>query len=208
MYTSDQGFFLGEHGWFDKRFMYDESIRMPLVVSYPAVIAPGEPVTDLITNVDFAQTILEAAGVASPDRMQGVSFLPQLTSTTAGPTRDAVYYRYYENDDQYHHALAHYGIRTDRHKLIYFYNDGMGLPGASAFTYPPEWELYDLERDPDEVHNVWGDPEYAEIRDELTVKLWELQRELGDTPHASQPEPARVSADDAEVVGAGMPAGG
>jgi len=194
MYTSDQGFFLGDHGWFDKRLMYDEALRMPLVVSYPARISPGEPVEQLVTNVDFAQTILDAAGVAPHERMQGVSFLPQLTAESAAVTRDAVYYRYYENDDQFHHALAHYGIRTDRYKLIYFYNDGMGVPGSSGLTYPPEWELYDLVDDPSELRNVWGDPAYVDIRDELTVRLWELQAALGDAPHPTQARPAALSA--------------
>lgn len=192
MYTSDQGFFLGDHGWFDKRFMYDESIRMPLLLSYPARIAPGRPLEQLVTNVDFAQTILDAAGVAARPEMQGVSFLPQLTGDQDRPTRDAVYYRYYENDDQFHHALAHYGIRTDRHKLIYFYNDGMGHPGSSGFSYPPEWELYDLQSDPEELDNVWGDPAYAAVREELTAQLWSLQHELGDRPHPSQAAPAHA----------------
>lgn len=190
MYTSDQGFFLGDHGWFDKRFMYEESIRMPLLVSWPARITPGEPVQQMVTNVDFAQTILDAAGVEPNPRMQGLSFLPQLTDEPSRPTRDAFYYRYYENDDQHHHALAHYGVRTERYKLIYFYNDGMGLPGTSAHQYAPEWELYDMEADPDELHNVYHQPEYAQLREELKVVLWDLQRELSDEPHVSQPVPA------------------
>ncbi|GAA3881221.1 sulfatase [Leifsonia kafniensis] len=189
MYTSDQGFFLGDHGWFDKRFMYEESIRMPLVMSYPAAIEPGAPVQQMVTNVDFAQTILEAAGIDPHERMQGLSFWPQLTDAPDAPTRDGVYYRYYENDDQHHHALAHYGIRTERYKLIYFYNDGMGLPGSSPHVYPPEWELYDMLLDPDELVNVYHSAEYLTVREDLTVQLWRLQADLGDEPHPSQPEP-------------------
>ncbi|WP_104088025.1 sulfatase [Cryobacterium sp. N19] len=193
MYTSDQGFFLGDHGWFDKRFMYEESIRMPLLVSYPSRITPGEPVEQLITNVDFARTILEAAGVEPHERMQGTSFLPQLTGSPDS-TQDAVYYRYYENDDQHHHAPAHYGIRTERHKLIYFYNDGLGLPGTSGISYPPEWELYDLVADPEELTNVCDEPSYTEIREELEAQLWRLQADLGDVPHPTQEVPARLAA--------------
>ncbi|WP_298036933.1 sulfatase [uncultured Microbacterium sp.] len=191
MYTSDQGFFLGDHGWFDKRFMYDESLRMPLVMSYPNRIpARREPVEQIVTNVDFAQTILDFAGVEPVERMQGVSIVPQLTDAPDEPTREAMYYRYFENDDIDHHALAHYGIRTERYKLIYFYNDGLGLPGSSPHTYPPEWEMYDLEADPEELNNVYLAPAYAEIREQLKVQLWQLQASLGDTPHHSQPVPA------------------
>ncbi|RCS60085.1 sulfatase family protein [Microbacterium sp. JB110] len=191
-YTSDQGFFLGDHGWFDKRFMYEESIRMPLLLSYPAAIAPGDPVDRIVTNVDFARTILDAAGVEPADGMQGESFLPTLTGREQ-PDRDAFYYRYYENDDANHHAPAHYGIRTKRYKLIYFYGDGLGLPGTSGQTYPPEWELYDLAEDPDEVHNVYHHTAYAEIRESLKAQLWQLQHDVGDEPHPSQPVPALLA---------------
>jgi arylsulfatase A-like enzyme len=193
MYTSDQGFFLGDHGWFDKRFMYDESLRMPLVLSCPSRIAPRvEPLTQIVTNVDFAQTVLEAAGVEPLERMQGLSFWPQLTVEPTRPTREAMYYRYFENDDINHHAFAHYGIRTDRHKLIYFYNDGLGLPGSSGRSYPPEWEMYDLVDDPEELHNVYFDAAYAELREDLKAALWRLQAQLKDEPHPSQPVPARI----------------
>lgn len=201
MYSSDQGFFLGDHGWFDKRFMYDESLRMPLLISYPAQItARKEPLEQIITNVDFAQTILEAAGVPEVDRMQGVSFWEQLTAEPGKPTREAMYYRYFENDDVNHHAFAHYGVRTDRYKLIYFYNDGMGIPGSSPHAYPPEWEMYDLQEDPEELKNVYLDPAYVELREELKVTLWRLQAELLDTPHASQPVPALVAQGQAQAA--------
>lgn len=186
MYTSDQGFFLGDHGWFDKRFMYEESLRMPFVVSYPdGGITAGTDVAPMVTNVDIAPTILEAVGVDVPERMQGTSFLDLLTDGEAAPIHDAVYYRYWENDDINHLALAHYGVRTERYKLIYFYNDGLGLPGTSGSTYEPGWELYDLEHDPDEVNNVVADPAYAEILTGLRARLRELQDELGDAPHPS-----------------------
>ncbi|GAA2575026.1 sulfatase [Winogradskya consettensis] len=189
MYASDQGFFLGDHGWFDKRFMYEESLRMPLVLSYPARIEPGAPITDIVTNVDWAQTILEAAGVAPHPRMQGRSFWPDLLGTPASAPATGMYYRYWEHDDVFHKAPAHYGFRTDRYKLIYFYNDGLGIPGTGEFTYPGEWELYDLTADPAELHNVYHDPSYAGIRDDLARQMWREQARLQDEPHASQPKP-------------------
>lgn len=187
VYTSDQGFFLGDHGWFDKRFMYEESIRMPFVVSCPSRIPPGPPLTQMVTNVDIAQTILESAGVEPHPRMQGRSFWRQLTAEPDAPTHDAVYYRYYEHDDFWHKVMAHYGVRTERYKLIHFYNDGLGLPGSPGSTYPPEWELYDLAEDPDELRNLYGDPRYREVRETLEERLRQLQAELGDEPYASRP---------------------
>jgi len=190
MYASDQGFFLGEHGWFDKRLMYEESLRMPLVLSYPRRIEAGQAFTDLVTNVDWAQSILDAAGAEHHPRMQGRSFWPDLLGSPEQPPAAGVYYRYWENDDFIHKAPAHYGYRTERYKLIYFYNDGLGLPGAGFYSYPPEWELYDLETDPLEVRNVYGDPAYAEIREQLKADMWREQQRLADAPHPSQPTPA------------------
>jgi arylsulfatase A-like enzyme len=187
MYASDQGFFLGDHGWFDKRFMYEESLRMPLVLSYPRFVSPGV-VDEMVTNVDWAQTILEAAGVPPHPRMQGRSFWPLLSGAAFEPA-DGVYYRYWEHDDVFHKAPAHYGYRTSRHKLIYFYNDGLGLPGCGPGTYPPEWELYDLETDPAELRNVYDDPAYEVIREDLKSAMWREQARLGDKPHPSQPRP-------------------
>ncbi|GAA0513547.1 sulfatase [Paractinoplanes deccanensis] len=186
-YASDQGFFLGDHGWFDKRFMYEESLRMPLVLSCPSRVSPGV-VDEMVTNVDWAQTILEAAGVPPHPRMQGRSFWPLLTDS-AYAAADGVYYRYWEHDDVFHKAPAHYGYRTGRYKLIYFYNDGMGLPGCGWGAYPPEWELYDLVADPAEVRNVYDDPAYAVVREELKAAMWREQARLGDEPHPSQPKP-------------------
>jgi arylsulfatase A-like enzyme len=114
--------------------------------------------------------------------MQGRSFLPELTGSPGEPV-EGMYYRYFENDDVHHRAPAHYGYRTERYKLIYFYNDGLGLPGTGRDVFPPEWELYDLEADPDEVRNVYRDPGYRQIREELKLSMWRRQAELGDTPH-------------------------
>ena len=190
MYASDQGFFLGDHGWFDKRFMYEESLRMPFVLSYPRLVSPGV-VTEMVTNVDWAQTILDAAGLGAHPRMQGHSFWPLLRGAPVAD-RDGIYYRYWEHDDVFHQAPAHYGYRTARYKLIYFYNDGLGLPGCGTDTYPPEWELYDLETDPAGLHNVADDPAYASIRAELTAAMWREQALLGDQPHPGQPRPVGV----------------
>ncbi|ASW55743.1 sulfatase [Plantactinospora sp. KBS50] len=191
MYASDQGFFLGEHGWFDKRFMYEESLRMPLVLSYPRRMSGGQVFDGIVTNVDLAQTVLDAAGVPHHPRMQGSSFFPELLGTDGSP-RPGMYYRYWEHDDVFHKAPAHYGYRTATHKIIYFYNDGMGLPGCGPFTYPPEWELYDLTADPQELRNVYDDPAYAEIREELKAQMWRAQQAVADSPHPSQPKPTHV----------------
>ncbi len=189
MYSSDQGFFLGEHGWFDKRLMFEESLRMPFVLSYPRQVAAGKTFDGIVTNVDMAQTILDAAGVGHDDRMQGRSFWPDLLEYRSEPPVDGFYYRFWEHDDVIHKAPAHYGYRTERYKLIYYYNDGFGLPFTGFWTYPPEWELYDLDADPTEVNNVYADPDYAEIREELKAAMWREQSRLCDAPHRSQPVP-------------------
>lgn len=182
-YTSDQGFFLGDHGWYDKRFMYEESLRMPLLVRYPPLVAPGSSTDDMVLNVDFAQTFLDLAGVTAPSRMQGRSLVPLLAGATPPSWRTAVYYRYWEHDDSIHHVWAHYGIRTRRWKLVRYYADGLGLPGTGARAMPPEWELFDLESDPHELHSLHDDPDHAGIFHDLREQLARLQREVGDRPH-------------------------
>jgi arylsulfatase A-like enzyme len=198
VYSSDQGFFLGDHGWFDKRLMFEESLRMPFVLSYPRRVAPGDPVGAIVSNVDMAQTILDAAGVEPHERMQGRSFWPELTGEPVTDAAAGVYYRYWENDDWIHKAPAHYGWRTERYKLIYYYNDGFGLPFTGPFTYAPEWELYDLAADPDELVDVYDDPAYLEVREELKAAMWREQARLGDAPHRSQPVPP--GCEDVEVA--------
>jgi arylsulfatase A-like enzyme len=191
VYSSDQGFFLGEHGWFDKRLMFEESLRMPLVISCPNRVAAGSVHDGIVTNVDIAQTLLDAAGVEPHERMQGRSFWPEISTDDRpeAPPVEGFYYRYWENDDLIHKAPAHYGYRTARHKLIYYYNDGFGLPFTGFFRYPPDWELYDLAADPAELVNVHDDPAYAGIREELKAAMWREQSRLGDAPHRSQPVP-------------------
>jgi arylsulfatase A-like enzyme len=192
MYSSDQGFFLGDHGWFDKRFMYEESIRMPFVLSYPRRLPAGGVHGGIVTNVDLARTVLEAAGVPPHPDMQGRSFFGDLAGDGDDDAPDGFYYRYWEHDDGNHRAAAHYGYRDSRYKLIYFYNDGLGLPGTGWGRYPGEWELYDLETDPDELHNVADDPGYAGVRARLEVALWEAQAAVGDEPHPGQPVPVGI----------------
>jgi arylsulfatase A-like enzyme len=166
-YTSDQGFYLGEHGWFDKRFMYEESFRTPLIVRWPGKINPGSVNLDLVQNIDFAETILDAAGVKIPNDMQGQSLLPLFMGKNDS-WRDALYYHYYEYPS-IHMVKRHYGIRTDRYKLIHFYYD------------VDEWELYDLEKDPQEMNNVFSDPEYADVKIRLLARLKTLREEYQDS---------------------------
>jgi arylsulfatase A-like enzyme len=144
-----------------------------------------------VTNVDFARTLLDAAGVPPHPRMQGRSFWPDVTGHEHEvlPAAEGVYYRYWEHDDPSHQAPAHYGYSDGRHKLIYFYNDGLGVPGCGPHVYPPEWELYDLVADPDEVRNVADDAAYADVRCDLERRLWDALAAVGDEPHPSHPAP-------------------
>jgi len=182
VYTSDQGFFLGDHGWYDKRFMYEESLRMPLLVRFPPVVEPGSTNEDMVTNVDFAQTLLDCAGVAAPPTMQGRSLMPLLAGAAPDDWPNSMYYRYWMHKDSDHNVYAHYGIRTHRYKLIRFYNDGLGQPGTpvGGGAEPPEWEMYDLDEDPFEMNNVYGVPEYEEVVSGLQQELAATQRRLGD----------------------------
>ncbi|SCK20898.1 Arylsulfatase A [Streptomyces sp. WMMB 714] len=186
-YTSDHGFFLGEHGWFDKRFMYDPAMRIPLVMRWPGVVAPGSVNEDLVANVDFAPTLLDLAGVEPPARMQGRSLLPLLRGSTPEDWRTGVYYRYYMHLDGDHHVQASYGVRTRTHKLIHYPGHGSGASGASGERREPEWELFDLAADPEELHNRYDDPEYAPVVAELKEQLAELQKQYGDTPEGVLP---------------------
>ena len=179
IYTSDQGFFLGDHGWYDKRFMYEESLRMPFILRYPREAAPGSANDDLVLNVDFAPLFLDLAGAPIPDDMQGRSFRALLRGDAPASWRQSMYYRYWMHK-AHHNVYAHYGVRTQRYKLIYYYSDALDQPGAIDETTEPEWELFDLERDPSELHNVADDPAYADVRRTLRDELHRLQAEVGD----------------------------
>ena len=166
IYTSDQGFYLGEHGWFDKRWMYEESFKMPFMISYPKLIKPKSKNNNLLLNIDFAPTLLELAGVETPEAMQGTSFVSQLTSNS-DHVREAVYYHYYEYP-KWHMVQPHYGIRTKRFKLIHFYYS------------MDEWELYDLDVDPNEINNLYGKVKYNKLVKLLKKKLKKLQIQYND----------------------------
>ncbi len=179
IYTSDQGFFLGDHGWFDKRFMYEESLRMPFIVRYPAEIEPATTNDDLVINNDFAPTFLDYAGIDPPGDLQGRSIRPLLQGQTLADWRQSFYYRYWMHLG--HHGVpAHYGLRTKRHKLIYYYGEALDVPGAADEPRPREWELFDLEEDPLEMNSVYDDPQYADVVTELTEELARLREEVDD----------------------------
>lgn len=187
IYTSDQGFFLGEHGWFDKRFMYEESLQMPFMVRYPARIKPGSATGQIAMNVDFAPTFLDYAGLRVPSYMQGASMRPVFEQRAGAEWQDVAYHRYWMHKDFIHNAFAHYGIRTDRYKLIYWYNDPLGQIGALPGEEPPEWELFDCEEDPFELHNRAEDPAYRDVFLSMLDRLDAKMAEIGDLPeHDSQ----------------------
>lgn len=167
VYTSDQGFFLGDHNWFDKRFMYEESLRMPLLVRWPGVAKPGTTSDAMVLNLDFAPTFLDAAGLPVPPDMQGRSMVPLLRGESPKDWRTSMYYRYYHYP-QDHRVQPHYGVRTERYKLIYFHKIN-------------QWELFDLVSDPHELKNLYNDPAQAEIVKALKAELYRLKAELKDT---------------------------
>ena len=166
VYSSDQGFYIGDHGWYDKRWMYEESLKMPLIISWPGVIKPGSRNTDLVQNLDYAQTFLEMAGAKTPSDMQGTSLVPLLKGNKPNDWRKSIYYHYYEYPS-YHQVPRHNGIRTERYKLINFYEFG-------------EWEFYDLKTDPDELKNLYGNPEKKVLIDDVRKQLLKLQKGYGD----------------------------
>jgi arylsulfatase A-like enzyme len=166
VYTSDQGFFLGDHNWFDKRFMYEESLRMPFLARYPGLIKPGSTNSKLILNVDFAPTLLELAGLPVPAEVQGRSFVPLLRGAAPQDWRTSMYYRYYHYP-QDHRVQPHYGVRTERFKLI-------------CFNKINQWELYDLHNDPSELNNLYAHPDYADTVTKLKTELDRLRQELKD----------------------------
>jgi len=176
IYSSDQGFYIGDHGWYDKRWMYEESLKMPLIINWPGVTDPGSKNVDLVQNIDYAPTFLDIAGAPIPDDIQGKSMVPLLKGESPEDPddwREAIYYHYYEYPSV-HMVPRHYGIRTQRYKLMHFYQFG------------DEWEFYDLERDPDELTNAYGDPAYAEIIAETKKQLKDLQEYYEDDSDFSE----------------------
>jgi len=175
IYTSDQGFFLGDHGMYDKRFMYDECLRMPFLVRWPAGVKPGAVARAMALNVDFAPTFLEAAGLPVPADMQGRSLMPVLRGRAPADWRTSMYYRYY-HDPGDHNTRAHYGVRTATHKLISFWKSG-------------EWELFDLVNDPGELHNLYGQPGHETITAELKAELLRVKHAVGDEDQFAREQP-------------------
>jgi arylsulfatase A-like enzyme len=182
IYTSDQGFFLGDHGWFDKRFMYEESFQMPFMIRYPGMIKPGTVCKDIVCNVDFAATFLDLAGLPVPSYMQGRSFASLLQGTTPEDWLQVAYHRYWMHRDMIHDARAHYGVRNQQYKLIYWYNKGFGLPGCQDGGEETEWELFDCDKDPLELVNIANDGQYAEILSQMKAELDHKMVEIGDEP--------------------------
>lgn len=161
VYSSDQGFYLGEHGWYDKRWMYEESFRMPLLLRWPGIAPAGTRISSLTQNIDFAPTFLEAGGVEVPREIQGRSLLPLIEKGDGAPWRESIYYHYYEKGE--HNVPPHEGVRTGRYKLIHF-------------TDLKAWELFDLQKDPSEMRSVYDDPDYAKVVEQLKKELWRLRR--------------------------------
>ena len=165
IYSSDQGWYLGEHGWFDKRWMYEESLKTPLLVRWPGVTKPGSVNNDIVSNLDYAETFLAAAGVTVPGDMQGRSLVPVLKGETPKDWRKVFYYHYYEFPGA-HSVARHYGVTNGEHKLINFYQK------------EEEWELFDLKKDPNELKSVYGDSSYADIQASMKRELERLRKEL------------------------------
>ncbi|HIG10998.1 MAG TPA: DUF4976 domain-containing protein [Planctomycetes bacterium] len=166
IYSSDQGFFLGDHGWYDKRWMYEEALRMPFIVRWPAVIAPGSSDMHLVQNIDFAQTFLDLAGVQAPADMQGASLVPLMRGADPSDWREAIYYRYYEFPEP-HRVAPHFGLRTQGHKLL-------------CFPLTDEWELFDLAADPQELQSIAEDPGSIDLLARLKRQLQALRVQYGD----------------------------
>lgn len=171
IYSSDQGFYIGDHGWFDKRWMYEESLKMPLIVKWPGVTKPGTKDEHLVQNLDYAETFLEVAGAAVPEDMQGKSLVPLLKGQQPTDWRKSIYYHYYEYPSV-HMVPRHYGVRGERYKLIKFYEFD-------------EWEFYDLQEDPDELTNQYENPAYADRIAEMKVELERLRTEYQDDSDVS-----------------------
>ncbi len=174
VYTSDQGFYMGEHGWFDKRFIYEESLNTPLIMRLPKGYERRGDITEMVQNIDYAPTFLQMAGAIVPPDIQGQSLVPLLVNKKGVNAngekenwRDAIYYHYYEFPAE-HMVKRHYGIRTTRYKLVHFYSD------------IDQWELYDLKTDPSELHNLYGQPEYRKLQKQLHRKLRSLQKQYDD----------------------------
>jgi len=178
IYTADQGYFLGEHGFFDKRLIYDESLRMPFVIRYPKEIQAGKRLDDIILNIDFPALFADYAGVDLPASMQGISFRKNLKGQTPKDWRTSAYYRYWQH---YPVRPGHFGIRNAHYKLAFFYGQSLDMTGSSKETTAPAWEFYDMDKDPKENYNAFNDPAYMEIIKEMKIELQKQREIFGDT---------------------------
>lgn len=178
IYTADQGYFLGEHGFFDKRLIYEESLRMPFVIRYPKEFNGGKRIDDIILNIDFPALLADYAGVPLPDFFQGESFRENLKGNTPHNWRETAYYRYWQH---YPNRPSHFGIRNKRYKLALFYGMPLNMTGVSEQTTPPAWEFYDLEKDPNENRNAYNDTAYAAVIAEMKTELVKQREIYGDT---------------------------
>ncbi len=178
IYTADQGYFLGEHGFFDKRLIYEESLRMPFVIRYPKEIEAGGRLDDIILNIDFAALFADYAGVQQPESFQGRSFRENLKGHTPEDWRTSAYYRYWTNHPE---RPGHFGIRNKRYKLALFYGQSLDMTGSSKETTEPAWEFYDLEKDPKENHNAYNNTEYQDIIKDMKVELIKQREAVEDT---------------------------
>ena len=183
IYSSDQGWYLGEHGWFDKRWMYEESLKTPLLVRWPGHIKPGSTNDAIVSNLDFPETFLDVAGVEIPGDMQGKSLVPLLEGNTPDDWRKSFYYHYYENPGG-HNVARHYGVTNGQHKLIHFY----ALEGKKI----DDWELFDLSKDPNELNSVYDDPAYAQVRSQMMDELDRLRSLYQVTPDDDPGRPKRA----------------
>ncbi|UNY97487.1 sulfatase [Zhouia spongiae] len=192
VYTADQGYFLGEHGFFDKRLIYEESLRMPFVIRFPKELKGGKRIDDIILNIDFAALLADYAGIKKPDYIQGESFRENLKGNTPENWREEMYYRYW-----LHHPdrPSHFGIRNERYKLAFFYGQGLGMYGSEEDKpTEPVWEFYDLEKDPKELYNLINDPQYADIITEMKTELIKLREQYKDED-ADKPVMERIMKD-------------
>ena len=173
IYSSDQGFYIGDHGWYDKRWMYEESLKMPLIVKWPGVTDPGSRATQMVQNLDYAETFLEMAEAKIPQNMQGMSLVPILKNGRAENWRKSIYYHYYEFPSV-HMIPRHYGIRTERYKLMHFYQFGN------------EWEMYDLQEDPDELQNIYGKTGKEKLQEDMKKQLVAIRKYYDDNTDVAE----------------------
>ena len=178
IYTADQGYFLGEHGFFDKRMIYEESLRMPFVIRYPKEIKGGQRIDDIILNIDFPSLMADYAGIEDPESFQGRSFRENLKGNTPSDWRETAYFRYWEHSGD---RPGHFGIRNKRYKLAFFYGQKVADIYGSKEVTSPAWEFYDLQKDPQELHNAYNDTEHASIVKEMKIELQKQRKIAGDT---------------------------